>query len=130
MIAETAHFLNIKEVTVGCGALGARFDVMKPDVDTALLLTDGLQWQWNDPTTGCLAFGRAIGTSNAPGEDSSMPWWTKMDINRDVTMLLCMLAILIYEDSIYTYIDVNDTAVMKANRNKSHKNICHLPLWS
>lgn len=103
MIAETAHFLNIKEVTVGCGALGARFDVMKPDVATSLLLTDGLQWQWNDPTTGCLAFGRAIGTSNAPGEDSSMTSRTKMDINSDVFMLLCMLAILIYGDSIYTY---------------------------
>ncbi len=45
MIAETAHFLNIKEVTVGCGALGARFDVMKPDVAIAFLLTDGSQWQ-------------------------------------------------------------------------------------
>ncbi len=45
MIAETAHLLNIKEVTVGCGALGPRFDVMKPDVAIALLFSDGLQWQ-------------------------------------------------------------------------------------
>lgn len=95
VIAETAHFLNIKEVTVGCGALGARFDVMKPDVAIAFLLTDGSQWQWNDPTTGCMPFGWAIGTSSAPGEDSSMPWRTKKDINSDAIMLQCVLAILI-----------------------------------
>lgn len=78
MIAEAAHFLNIKEVIAGCGAPRVLFDVMKPDVGIASRLIDGSQWQWIDPTVE-FSFGRADGTSSALGdEDPFMVDGTKM----------------------------------------------------
>lgn len=57
--------LNINEDTAGCGALRVLFDVMKPDVAIAALLTDGSQWQWIDPRVKFLSYGN----NNDPGED-------------------------------------------------------------
>lgn len=79
MIAEAAHFLNIKEVIAGCGAPMVLFDVMKPDVGIASLLVDGSQWQWIDPTVE-FSFDRAVGTRSALSEDPFMVGGTKKSV--------------------------------------------------